>query len=75
MACEKVKAWLSQAGVPFTARNVDEDYTAYDALIATGFRTVPLTLVGDLPVAGFAPAALTEALSARGLWPGDPETP
>lgn len=70
-----MKAWLSHAGVPFTARNVDEDDTAYDALIATGFRTVPLTLVGDRPIAGFAPDALTEALEAQGLWPGDPGTP
>ena len=33
MACENVKAWLSHAGVPFTARNVEEDGAAYEAVI------------------------------------------
>lgn len=70
-----MKAWLSHAGVPFAARNVDDDDSAYDALVATGFRTVPLTVIGDRAVAGYSPDALTEALMAVGLWPGDPGTP
>ncbi len=47
---------------------------AYDALLALGFRTVPLTVIGDRAVAGFKPEALAEALSAR---PGgsDPAAP
>jgi hypothetical protein len=32
MACDKVKAWLSQAGVDFIAHNVETDIAAYDAL-------------------------------------------
>ena len=70
-----MKAWLSHADVTFAARNVDDDDLAYDALIATGFRTVPLTVVGDRAVVGFNPDALTEALRAEGLWPAGPETP
>ena len=66
MACDKVKAWLSLAGVPFIAHNVEEDSAAYDALIATGFRTVPLVVVGDRMVAGYRPGALAEALAVRG---------
>jgi glutaredoxin len=65
VACEKVKAWLSQAGVPFIAHNVETDMDAYDALLARGFRTVPLTIVGDRLIAGFDPAALADALRAR----------
>lgn len=74
MACDQVKAWLSQAGVAFVAHNVEEDGAAYDALLATGFRTVPLTKIGDRFVKGFAPDALAEALS---VWPGpvDPTAP
>jgi len=69
-----VKAWLSQAGVDFVARNVETNMAAYDALLALGFRTVPLTVIGDRAVAGFKPEALAEALSAR---PGgsDPAAP
>jgi glutaredoxin len=57
-----VKAWLSREGVPFTAANVDEDDRAYDELIARGFRTVPLTVIGDTVVKGFDEAALKDAI-------------
>jgi glutaredoxin len=60
-----VKEFLSRAGVPFAAHNVDEDERAYDELLARGFRTVPVTLVGDRAITGFDPAALSEAIAAR----------
>lgn len=69
-----MKAWLSRAGVVFTARNVDDDPAAYDALVATGFRTVPLTVIDGQATPGFAPDALTAVLTAQGLWPDDPGT-
>lgn len=50
----------------FTNRNVDDDLDAYDALVALGYRTVPVTLVGDTAIVGFRPEALAAALSA---WP------
>jgi hypothetical protein len=59
-----VKAWLSRERVPFTAYNVDEDDRAYDELIARGFRTVPVTVIGDRIVKGFDEAALREAIDA-----------
>jgi glutaredoxin len=59
-----VKEFLSQAGVPFTAHNVDEDDSAYDALIAGGWRTVPVTIIGDRVVKGFDVDALAQALAA-----------
>ena len=59
-----MKAWLSRQRVPFTAYNVDEDDRAYDELIARGFRTVPVTVIGDRIVKGFDEAALREAIDA-----------
>ena len=53
---------LSRENVPFTAYNVDEDDRAYDELIARGFRTVPVTIVGDAIVRGFDEPALLEAI-------------
>ena len=44
------------------ARDVDEDPSAYDELLARGFRTVPLTIIGDEVIRGFDPAALRAAL-------------
>jgi glutaredoxin len=57
-----VKAWLSREQVPFTAYNVDEDERAYDDLIARGFRTVPVTIVGEQIVNGFDEASLADAI-------------
>ena len=49
--------------MPFTAYNVDEDDRAYDDLIARGFRSVPVTVIGDRAVKGFDAAALTAAIA------------
>ena len=51
--------------MPFTAHNVDEDDSAYDQLIALGYRTVPITVIGQRTVKGYDVPALTEALA---LW-------
>jgi glutaredoxin len=60
-----VKEFLSRAGAAFTVMNVDEDDRAYDALIAHGLRTVPVTVVGDQVIRGYDPAALEQALAAQ----------
>jgi len=58
-----VKEFLSREGVEFAAHNVDEDNAAYDALIARGFRTVPVTVIGDRTLTGYDPAALAAAIA------------
>ncbi len=58
-----MKEFLSRAGVPFTARNVDEDERAYDELVARGFRTIPVTIIGERVVRGFDPDALADAVA------------
>jgi glutaredoxin len=61
-----VKELLSRAGVSFVVRNVETDLGAYRELTARGFRTVPVTIVGDDPsshaIAGFDEEALRRAL-------------
>ena len=57
-----MKAWLSRERVPFTACNVDEDERAYDDLIARGFRTIPVTVIGETIVKGFDEASLRDAV-------------
>ena len=59
-----MKEFLSQAGVPFTEYNVDEDEKAYDDLIARGWRTIPVTIIGDQIVKGFDVVALEKAIAA-----------
>jgi glutaredoxin len=58
-----VKELLSREGVPFTAYNVDEDDRAYDELIAHGWRTVPMTIIGDEAIKGFDEGALMTAIA------------
>jgi glutaredoxin len=58
-----VKELLSQNAVPFTAYNVDEDEHAYDDLIARGWRTVPVTIIGPHVIKGYDAAALEAAIA------------
>ena len=48
----------------FTAKNVDEDDGAYDELIARGYRSVPVAVIGGRIVKGFDPVALKSAIAA-----------
>jgi glutaredoxin-like protein NrdH len=61
-----VKEFLSRDGRRFTERLVDEDDVAYDDLLALGYRTVPVTVIGERVVVGFDPDALATALAAAG---------
>jgi glutaredoxin len=58
-----VKEFLSREGHPFTVRNVEEDDTAYEALLALGFRAVPVTIVNGRSIKGFDEPALRAALA------------
>ena len=52
--------------MPFEVRNVETDLSAYRDLLNRGFRTVPVTVLGDDPspeaVIGFNESALKAAL-------------
>ena len=49
--------------MPFTAHNVDEDDRAYGELIARGWRTIPVTIIGDHVIKGFDAGALETAIA------------
>jgi hypothetical protein len=59
-----VKELLSRNAVPFTAYNVDEDDRAYDELLARGWRTVPVTIIGAHVIKGYDVGALEAAIAA-----------
>jgi glutaredoxin len=58
-----VKEFLSREGHTFTVRNVEDDDSAYEALLALGFRAVPVTIVNGRSVKGFDEPALRAALA------------
>jgi hypothetical protein len=61
-----VKELLSQIGIPFVLKDVETSLDAYRELLARGFKTVPVTLVGADPsptaIVGYDEAALRKAL-------------
>ena len=57
-----MKELLSREGVAFTAYNVDEDERAYDELIARGYRTIPVSIIGSHVIKGYDPDALMSAI-------------
>ena len=51
--------------MPFETRNVETDLDAYRDLLARGFRTVPVTIIGTDPpvsITGFNESAIKQAL-------------
>lgn len=40
-ACENAKALLKSKDINFTVKNVDEDWTAFDFIVAQGLRSFP----------------------------------
>lgn len=44
---------------------MDLDLDAYRELTGRGYRTVPVTFVGETAIVGYEPAALAEALTPR----------
>ena len=62
-----VKVYLSRKGVPFTERNVSLDREALKSLVGMGFRTTPVTVIGDERVVGYSTGKLDAALAAAGV--------
>jgi hypothetical protein len=58
-----VKEFLSREGRAYVERNVDDDPSAYDELLARGWRSVPVTVVGDTSVRGWDEPAIEAALA------------
>ena len=62
-----VKVYLSRKGIEFTEHNVSKDREALKRLVGMGFRTTPVTVIGQQKVVGYTPAKLEEALVLEGL--------
>ncbi len=60
-----MKEFLSRERQPFSELNIEEDDAAYEALLALGFRVVPVTVIDGHAIKGFDERALRQALAAR----------
>lgn len=59
-----MKEFLSREGHAFEAKNIEEDDSAYDELMALGARAVPVTVIDTQVIIGFDQARLRAALAA-----------
>ena len=59
-----MKEFLSREGHTFEAKNIEDDDSAYDELMALGARAVPVTVIDQQVVIGFDQARLRAALAA-----------
>ena len=62
-----VKVYLSRKGFDFTEHNVSTDRESLKDLVSMGYRSTPVTVIGEEKVVGYSPAKLDEALEAAGL--------
>ena len=61
--CQMVKAHLKRKDFTYVERNISEDPEALTELEILGWRTTPVTLIGDSTVLGYKPRELDSALS------------
>ena len=62
-----VKVYLSRKGLEFTEHNVSTDRESLKDLVSMGYRSTPVTVIGEEKVVGYSPAKLDDALEAAGL--------
>ena len=62
-ACHQAMDFMARHGVSFIERNLAEDPSARDELIAMGFRAVPVIKVGNETMLGFSAPRLRKMLS------------
>ena len=70
--CHTEMQWLDHLGIPYVAKDIEEDKAAYDELMEKSqgnFRGVPVTdVAGDL-VLGFDRPKLQDAIKAHNIQP------
>jgi glutaredoxin len=62
-----VKVYLSRKGFEYTEFNVSENREALKELVTKGYRSTPVTVIGDENVVGYSPTKIDEALEVAGL--------
>ena len=66
MMCEMTKKELTKLGVDFTIESLIDEKNAelVAGFVSKGFRSAPITLVGEEIISGFNPVSLKKALAA-----------
>ena len=62
-----VKVYLSRKGFEYTEHNVSVDRDALKELVPKGYRSTPVTVIGNENVVGYSPSKIDEALESAGF--------
>ena len=62
-ACHQAMNFMTRHNVSFVERNLADDPSARDELLAMGFRAVPVIKVGDETMLGFSAPKLRKMLA------------
>ncbi|MBB3111283.1 glutaredoxin [Paenibacillus phyllosphaerae] len=63
--CKNVKQFLTDKGVAFEERNIDQNEAYAEELWNTGMRSVPVTVIGESKILGFNQTQLNKAIAAQ----------
>ena len=58
-----VKVYLSRKGYEFSEKNISTDMEGRQQLVDLGYRSTPVTLIGENHIVGYKPASIDEALA------------
>ena len=61
--CKQVKSFLSDRGVAYEERNIDQEEKFAEELWNTGMRSVPVTVIGEAKILGFNQTQLNRAVA------------
>ena len=65
--CHMVKLYISRKGLDYTEHNVSLDRTSLKELVGMGYRSTPVTVIGDEKIVGYNTDKIDEALVAAGF--------
>ncbi|NBD22318.1 glutaredoxin family protein [Paenibacillus glycinis] len=61
--CKQVKSFLSDRGVAYEERSIDQEEKFAEELWNTGMRSVPVTVIGEAKILGFNQTQLNRAVA------------
>ena len=70
--CHTEQQWMDKLGIPYIAKDIEEDKAAYDELLAKNggtFSGVPVTDVAGDIILGFDRPKLQEAMAKHNIQP------
>ncbi|HTJ72994.1 MAG TPA: glutaredoxin domain-containing protein [Verrucomicrobiae bacterium] len=71
--CKTEKQYLDKLGIPFIAKDIEEDKAAYEELMAKsgegGYQGVPVTDIAGTLVLGFDRRKIDELIKDKGITP------